>query len=81
MLELLSRKCRTGELCVNLAEYYLARQEWGRARMTLLRGLEKGGLTRPAHAHQLMLAIESQLSVGSDNKRSNTRSNLELIGN
>ncbi len=78
MLELISRKSSTGDISVNLAEHYLARQEWGRARMALLRGLEKGGLTRPARAHELMLAIETQLSCEKYGEHSSTRINVNI---
>ncbi len=79
MLELISRKSRTGDISVNLAEHYLARQEWGLARTALLRGLEKGGLTRPGRAHKLMLAIETQLGGGQYGEHSSTRIDVNFI--
>ena len=63
MLDLLCRKSSGGDLDVNLAKQYLARHEWGQARMALERGLAKGGLSEPQGARALLQEVQACLGA------------------
>ena len=63
MLDLLCRKSSCADLDVNLARQYLARHEWGRARMALEKGLAKGRLSEPEQARILLQEVCDRLGV------------------
>ena len=63
MLDLLCRKSACGDLKVNLARHYLACHEWGRARLTLEKGLAKGRLSEPEQARMLSQEVWDHLGV------------------
>ena len=63
MLELLCRRSKCADLDVNLAWQYLARHEWGQARMALERGLAKGQLSEPEKARDLLQEVCDRLGI------------------
>jgi hypothetical protein len=63
MLDLLCRKSSSGDLDVNLARRHLANHEWGRARMTLERALDKGRLSEPETVSTLLQEVCDRLGV------------------
>ena len=65
ILDLVSKKCSSGEVAVNLARIYLDRHEWGLARRSLLDALEKGGVGDLKLARTLLSEIDLRMGVGS----------------
>ena len=63
MLDLLCRRSSCADLDINLARQYLARHEWGQARMALERGLAKGRLSEPEKARDLLQEVCERLGV------------------
>ncbi len=65
MIELLSRRCHSGDLCINLARRHLGNNEWGLARMALEEGMARGRLSEPDTARELMKEICQRLNISS----------------
>ncbi|KAA1193974.1 hypothetical protein F0M18_00570 [Pseudohalioglobus sediminis] len=63
MLDILCRKTSRGDLHISQAERYLARGEWGRARMAVEEGFAKGRLSEPERARRLLQDICARLGV------------------
>lgn len=57
MINLLARKCRTGDVYINLAARHLLDCEWGLARKAVEAGLKKGALADPGAAANLLHEI------------------------
>ena len=66
MLDLLSVKSNNGEIAVNLAERYLAENEWGLAKKALEDGLLKGGISDIDGAIYLLTEICDRLDIKVD---------------
>lgn len=63
MIELLSKKTSSGDLYINMARDYLSKHEWGLAKMSVERGLDKGALSEPNHARELLQEIRLRLAI------------------
>ena len=63
MIDLLSRKSSSGDLCINQAMQYLDQHEWGLAKMAVKRGMAKGHLTEPDRAQALLEDICGRLGI------------------
>jgi hypothetical protein len=63
MIEMLAKKCRSGDLWIHAARRHLEKQEWGMARIALEHGLEKGELSDIDHAIALMVDIRERLGL------------------
>lgn len=63
MLDILSKKSASGDLCISRAMQYLDQHEWGLAKMAVKEGLEKGCLTEPDRAQALLEDICRRLGV------------------
>ena len=63
MIEILSRRCHSGDLCINLARQHLGNNEWGLAHMALQEGLARGRLSEPDTARALMKDICQRLGI------------------
>ena len=63
MIEILSRRSRSGDLCINLARRYLMANEWGMARLAVQEGLARGRLSEPDQASALMEEICRRLGI------------------
>ena len=64
MIDLVARKSRGGEVCINKARMHLARHEWGLARMAVEDGIHKGGLCDPGEVEKLLQDILLRLGIG-----------------
>ncbi len=65
MIEILSRRCHSGDLCINLARRHLGNNEWGLARKALEEGMARGRLSEPDTAIELMKEICQRLGIPS----------------
>jgi len=63
MVDLLSSKSRSGDLCINLARQLLQRNEWGLAMRAIERGFAKGRLSEPDEAAALLHDICQRLGI------------------
>jgi hypothetical protein len=63
MVDLLSSKSRSGDLCINLARQLLQRNEWGLAMRAIERGFAKGRLSEPDEAAALLQDICQRLGI------------------
>ncbi|MEJ2533285.1 MAG: hypothetical protein P8Y92_15975 [Halioglobus sp.] len=63
MVDLLSSKARSGDLCINLARQLLQRNEWGLAMRAIERGFAKGSLSEPDEAAALLQDICQRLGI------------------
>jgi hypothetical protein len=63
MIDLLSKKSTSGDLCINLAKQHLGMHEWGRAKMAIDEGLSKGHLSEPEKAFMLFEEICHRLGL------------------
>ena len=63
MLDLLTMKSASGDLCINLAAQYLGQHEWGLAKKAVEEGLAKGHLSEPDRAHALLQDIYRRLGM------------------
>jgi hypothetical protein len=63
MLDLLAKKCTTGEVSLSLAEHYLAAHEWGLAKRAIDEAMSRGGLVNMDHAIGLLGDICQRMGV------------------
>lgn len=63
MVDLLSSKSSSGDLCINLARQLLQRNEWGLAMRAVERGFAKGRLSEPDEAVALLQDICQRLGI------------------
>jgi len=63
MLEVLAKKCRSGDLSIALAERHVSNHEWGLARIAVEQALTKGHLANPGHANQLLKDILRRINA------------------
>lgn len=63
MIDLLSKKVRSGDIYINIALQHLLNQEWGRARMALENGISKGQLSEPDKAIALLQDTNRRLGI------------------
>ncbi len=63
MVDLLSSKSNSGDICINLARQLLQRNEWGLAMRAVERGFAKGRLSEPEEAVALLQEICQRLGI------------------
>ncbi len=63
MLNLLAKKARGGDLCINLARQHLLKHEWGLARLALEDGISRGNLSEPKAAQVLLDEVNEYLGI------------------
>ncbi|MEM8563846.1 MAG: hypothetical protein AAGF57_16530 [Pseudomonadota bacterium] len=61
MHELLAGKMESGDLYINVGHRYASEHEWGKARRALIAGIDKGKLSEPYRARQLLHQVDRQL--------------------
>ena len=57
MIDMLSKKVASGDLCISLALRHLRNHEWGLAKMAIEEGIAKGQLSEPNNARTLLKNI------------------------
>lgn len=63
MIDFLTTKSVSGDLCINRAVQHLDQHEWGLARRAVEEGLAKGHLTEPDRARELLRDIYRRLGI------------------
>ena len=64
MIDFLSRKSASGDLCIKRAMQYLDQNEWGMAKKAVEEGFAKGCLTEPERARALLDDICVRMGIG-----------------
>lgn len=62
MTEQRSESASSGHLYVIMARVYLSKHAWGLARMSMELGLDKGSLSEPNNARELLQQIRLRLT-------------------
>ena len=65
MLEIISKKSKSGDLYINLARQYLDSHEWGLAKKAVEQGFIRGRLSEPGRAHALKEEIHQCMGIQS----------------
>lgn len=65
MIDLLTKKAASGDICINLAAQYLGQNEWGLAKRAVEEGFAKGHLSDPEEAQALLRDICQRLGLDS----------------
>jgi len=63
MIEMLARKCQSGDLWISVAKARLQNHEWGLAYSALCSGMKTGGLSDLEDARRLLRDICERMGV------------------
>lgn len=65
MIDFLTKKSGSGDLCINLAAQYLGQNEWGLAKKAVEEGFARGCLSEPEQARALLEDICRRMGIDS----------------